>query len=481
MILRWQLYLKRARKTRHPVWTIWHAFADLTEEEFSRRAAAVIARFNSQPIDQRPVNRLVLEAFVGRPPNSMKEVAARYGKLLTAMDGRWQQILKSREHNSQVALRGFSDPAEQELQQVFYGPTSPPDIPKVLGWGFLSLLPDRPAQGEFKKLLKAVEEWSMNGPGAPPRAMVLLDAERPYDPRVFQRGNPNRPGEPIARRFPKLLDNTGKQFERGSGRLDLANAIVDAGNPLTARVIVNRIWLNHFGRGLVSTPSDFGLRSEPPTHPQLLDYLAADFVRQGWSIKRLHRQIMLSAVYQQMSNDRPQPARVDPENRLLWKMNRRRLDFEAMRDSLLAVSGTLDESLYGPPVKLLSGYVTRRTVYGFVNRMDLPGLLRSFDFPSPAATSPQRTSTTVPPQALFFMNNEFVAETVSRVLRRPDVAGLSELQPRVNRLYDLLFGHRPTSAQLALSGEFLGDEPTPGSWKQYVHGLLMTNEFVFID
>ena len=481
MILRWQVYLQSTRKTRNPVWTIWHAFSDLADDEFSQRSAAVLARFKSQPNDDRPVNRLVHEAFAGKPPASMKDVAARYGKLFAAMDGRWQQILKSSENKGQATLKGFSDPAERELQQVFYGRQAPPNISKVLGWGFLSLLPDRPAQGEFKKLLKAVEEWSMKGPGAPPRAMVLVDAKRPYDPRVFRRGNPNRPGEPIARRFPKLLNNTGKPFERGSGRLELANAIVDAGNPLTARVIVNRIWLNHFGRGLVITPSDFGLRSEPPTHPKLLDYLAADFVRQGWSIKRLHRQIMLSAVYQQVSNDRPQPARVDPENRLLWKMNRRRLDFESMRDSLLAVSGTLDETLYGPPVNLLSGYVARRTVYGFVNRMDLPGLLRSFDFPSPAATSPQRTSTTVPPQALYLMNNQFVAETVGRVLGRPDVAGLSEMQPRVNRLYDLLFGHRPTPAEFSLAREFLGDKPTPDSWKQYVHGLLMTNEFVFVD
>jgi hypothetical protein len=278
-----------------------------------------------------------------------------------------------------------------------------------------------------------------------------------------------------------LLDSKNKPFQRGSGRLELARAIVDSSNPLTARVIVNRVWLHHFGRGLVSTPSDFGLRSEPPTHPQLLDYLAAEFMRHGWSIKRLHRQIMESAVYQQQSIDRADSRRIDPENRLLWRMNRRRLGFEAMRDSLLAVAGASDAQLYGPPQDVLTGFVPRRTVYGFIDRMDLPELLRSFDFPSPVTTSPQRTSTTVPPQALFLMNNNFAVESARRILRRPDMAELTETDSRVKELNRLLFGRVPTSAEATIAREFLGDQPTANQWQQYVHGLLMTNEFVFVD
>src|SRR5438552_8932753 len=149
----------------------------------------------------------------------------------------------------------------------------------------------------------------------------------------------------------------------GSGRLDLSQAIASTNNPLTARVLVNRVWLHHFGAGLVRTPSDFGLRSEPPTHPELLDHLATVFMDNGWSIKRLHRLILLSAAYQQKSDDRPECIRLDPENRLLWKMNRRRLDFEATRDALLAVAGTLDRRAGGPPIMdMTAPSASRRTV-----------------------------------------------------------------------------------------------------------------------
>src|SRR5262249_50437787 len=158
----------------------------------------------------------------------------------------------------------------------------------------------------------------------------------------------------------------------------------------------NRVWQYHFGAGLVRTPSDFGLRSEPPTHPELLDHLAWRFMADGWSVKKLHRLIILSSVYQQSSEESAEGNRVDPENRLLWKMNRRRLDFEAMRDSLLAVSGKLIPRVGGAPVELTTApYTGRRTVYGFVERQNLPGVLRTFDFASPDATSGQRYFTTV--------------------------------------------------------------------------------------
>jgi len=465
MVLRWETYLEKARKSQHPVWSAWHAFSDVPSEEFAKRSAAVTARLIAGTDDDLLVNRLVREAFAQSPPGSMKDVAQRYGKLFTQAKARSNPV----------------DAATEELRQVLYGKDAPADVPKVLGWGFLSLLPDRPAQGEFKKLLKEVEKWIMTGPGAPPRAMALVDAERPFESRVFLRGNPNRKGESVPRRFVTMLDSDNKPFQRGSGRLELARSIVDSGNPLTARVIVNRVWLHHFGRGLVSTPSDFGLRSEPPTHPKLLDFLAADFMQHGWSIKRLHRQIMLSAVYQQQSIDRADSRRIDPENRLLWRMNRRRLGFEAMRDSLLAVADAHDSQLYGPPQNVLTGFVPRRTVYGFIDRMDLPGLLRSFDFPSPSATSPQRSSTTVPPQALFLMNNNFAVESARRILHRPDVSGRKETDSRVEGLSRLLFGRVPTSTEVAIAREFLGDQPTADQWLQYVHGLLMTNEFVFVD
>ena len=184
--------------------------------------------------------------------------------------------------------------------------------------------------------------------------MALVDSPQPKNSRVFIRGNPNRLGEEAPRQFLAILAGDKRQpFTHGSGRLELARAIASRENPLTARVMVNRLWLHHFGAGLVTTPDDFGLRSDPPSHPELLDYLAWRFMQDGWSLKKLHRLLMLSSVYQQKSDDNLRHEKLDPDNRLLAKMNRRRLDFESMRDTLLFVAGNLDHSFGGRPVDLL--------------------------------------------------------------------------------------------------------------------------------
>ena len=473
MIHRWEVYLKRARRANDPVWTVWHAFSALPDEGFAESAAALHKKLFAADADPAS-NQLVIEAFAAAPPNSMQQVAEGYGELLAGVEGRWQQAQQQGEGSIQ-RLEGD----DEALRQVLYGDNSPPMIPRELSWGFLDLLPDRPTQNEYKKLRKEVETWSMNQPGAPPRAMVLVDAETPYEPVVFIRGNPHREGRPVERRFPALLSAPGTAaLSTGSGRLELARRIVAPDNPLTARVLVNRVWAHHFGRGLVDTPSDFGLRSGPPSHPALLDWLAADFIAGGWSIKSLHRRIMNSRVYRQSSRH-PQTARAaqrDPGNRLLWRFPRQRLDFEAMRDTLLAASGALDRKSGGPPVAVLNGFVPRRTVYGFVNRMDLPGLMRAFDFPEPAATSPAREHTTVPPQALFFLNADFVAECARRLLLRPDVANIADADRRVERIYRVLFSRTPDDEELALAREFLEAPGEPGAvasraWK-YGYGTV---------
>ena len=227
----------------------------------------------------------------------------------------------------------------------------------------------------------------------------------------------------MPRRFLAVLSGPDRQpFRDGSGRLELARAIASRDNPLTARALVNRVWMHHFGTPLVATPGDFGLRSDPPTHPELLDHLAARFMADGWSIKKLHRRIMLSSVYQQRSDDRPEARAVDPENALYWRTNRRRLDFEATRDAILAVAGRLDGRIGGPPMPSLTGTdAHRRTLYGFIDRLNLPGLYRTFDFPDPNATSPRRDQTTIAPQALFLMNHPFAIDAARAILSRPEV------------------------------------------------------------
>ena len=201
-----------------------------------------------------------------------------------------------------------------------------------------------------------------------------------------------------------------KPFTKGSGRLELAEAIADPNNPLTARVMVNRIWQRHFGQGIVRTPSNFGQLGDRPRHPELLDYLAASFVENKWSIKAMHREIMLSSVYALSAENSAANYAVDPENRLVWRANRRRLDAEALRDSLLYVSGNLDLKP-GGKAERLTDENKRRAVYGFVSRRKLDGMLALFDFPSPNNTSEQRLSTNVPLQMLFFMNSALVAKS----------------------------------------------------------------------
>ena len=351
---------------------------------------------------------------------------------------------------------------------------------------------NRKFQDELRSLQQKVDAWKTT-PAAPPRAMVLEDfAEAAQSRRVFLRGNPGNNGPAVPRQFLAALAGDKRQpFKNGSGRLELAQAIAAPDNPLTARVMVNRVWLHHFGQGLVRTPSDFGLRSEAPSHPALLDYLAARFVEDGWSLKKLHKLIMLSSVYQQSSQPGAEAGQLDPENRLLSHMNRRRLDFEAMRDSLLFVSGQLDAKIGGPAVEMFEAKTSRRrTVYGFIDRQNLPGMLRTFDFANPDTSNPQRYETTVPQQALFLMNNPFVLEQARALLKRPELADIADVRSRANLLYHLLYGRGATGGEIDLVVSFMAtaveDSTLAGpsgltAWERYVQVLLLANEFGFVD
>ncbi len=241
--------------------------------------------------------------------------------------------------------------------------------------------------------------------------------------------------------------------------------------------------MHHFGSPLVATPGDFGLRSEPPTHPQLLDHLAARFMADDWSIKRLHRRVMLSSTYRQCSQERPDGGTRDPENALYWRMNRRRLDFEATRDALLAVAGRLRGVIGGPPMLSLTGTASdRRTLYGFIDRLNLPGVYRTFDFPDPTTTSPRRDQTTVAPQALFLMNHPFVIDAARAVVSRPEIAAEFQVDIKVRQLYRRIYGRSPSDEDMALARAFVGgDGDDAGRWQSFGQALLMANEFVFVD
>jgi hypothetical protein len=345
---------------------------------------------------------------------------------------------------------------------------------------------DRKTIEELRKLEKAVAELDATNLAAPPRAMCLTDSPSPQPQRIFLRGNPNSQGAVVPAEFLKVLSGPDrKPFTEGSGRLELARAIASKDNPLTARVMVNRVWLEHFGAGIVRTPSDFGMRSDPPTHPELLDWLAVRFVHDGWSLKKLHRLIMLSSTYRQSSLDNPKAESVDPLNLLVWRMNRRRLDFEATRDSLLFAGGDLDDQMFGRAVDLTTApYPHRRTVYGYVERQNLPSLFRNFDFASPDATCPRRFTTTVPQQALFFMNSDFVIDQARALLRRPEVASQTATGARIGALYQVLYQRAPTAEEKQLGADFVEHEPNDPkltAWQKYGQVLLAANEFVFVD
>ena len=337
---------------------------------------------------------------------------------------------------------------------------------------------DRFLQGEWKSHLDSMRaqlaELKKTMPPEYPFLQTIRDVKNPANMHVLLRGSLDSPGEEAPRRFLGILSPAErKPFTKGSGRLELAEAIADPNNPLTARVMVNRIWQRHFGSGLVRTPSNFGQLGDRPSHPELLDYLATRFVENKWSIKALHREIMLSNAYALSAENSAKNYAADPENRLVWRANRRRLDAEALRDSLLYVSGNLDLTPAGKAARLTDDN-KRRAVYGFVSRRKLDGMLALFDFPSPNNTSEQRMSTNVPLQKLFFMNSSLVADQAKALatkLKGEDAA-------RIGEAYLILFSRPPSKQEIELAQQFLHQAKDP--WPEYAQVLLSSNEFSFI-
>jgi hypothetical protein len=320
-------------------------------------------------------------------------------------------------------------------------------------------------------------------PPVPSMVHTLAEGE-PTDMHVYRRGNPDREGELAPRRFPRILAGENPPlFRQGSGRLELAQAIASSDNPLTARVLVNRLWQHHFGVGLVATPSNFGKLGERPTHPELLDHLAQRLIASGWSLKALHRDILLSATYRLSCEREERNFAVDPGNRLLWRMNRQRLDVEAWRDALLAASDELDGHIGGPSRDLADAGNKRRTFYGRISRHNLDGLLRLFDFPDPNITSAARPVTIVPLQQLFVLNSEFMIARARRLaakLAADDADDAARIRKAFVRLYGRPAGEREVKMGLAFL-QAADAKSALSPWEQYAQVLLSANEFAFVD
>ncbi len=350
------------------------------------------------------------------------------------------------------------------------------------------------------RLRRELDELQTQAPKPPPTACAVTEG-KPVKQRVFLRGNPSSPGQVVAKRFPLVLSDPGPAPAiEGSGRLALAAWLTKPGHPLTARVMVNRIWQWHFGEGLVRTPNNFGLTGESPTHPALLDYLAVQFIRSGWSIKAMHRLMMRSSTYRLDSRTGTEAWRSDPDNRLWSRFNRRRLAVEDLRDSLLALDGTLDLGVGGKlkpePAReggsnkpLTLARARRRTVYFPVSRTGIPATLRTFDFVDAATSTGRRHRTTVAPQALYFMNSAFVLERSEAFARRLLAVGTGDDPVRLERAYRVALGRHATSADLAGALRFLGQYPVEAesanprldAWAGFCRLLISSNGFQYVD
>lgn len=417
--------------------------------------AAAFFRGSTEALKQasEPLHPWVMEAIQRRgSPRSWEDVAALYDEIFLKVESQadaYVQALASAQSPKDVLP---VDAATAALLQV--------PIPILPAY---QLTPEK-LESEVKGSPFRMSEWSfakrnelmLTHAGSGARAMTVVD-RRPVDSHVLIRGEMKSPGELVPRRFLTALSaGDPRPFKKGSGRLEMAEAIASRSNPLTARVLVNRVWMHHFGEGFVSTPDDLGTMSEPPSHPELLDYLATYLMEQGWSLKQLHRLLMLSRVYQMSSRTVKEYEEKDPTNRLLWRANVRRLDFESLRDTLLVISGKLDRSMGGHPVNLADEpYSMRRSVYGYVDRGDLPDLLTCFDFSNPQMPNSKRNSTIVPQQALFLMNSPMVIDVASLVMDRPEVQRAANDVERVQRLYRVILQRTPTAEETREALQFI--------------------------
>ena len=284
------------------------------------------------------------------------------------------------------------------------------------------------------------------------------------------------------------MPRSGKErasYTEGSGRRELADAIASDENPLTARVMVNRVWQHHFGPGIVGTPSNFGKLGDPPSHPELLDHLAARFIESGWSVKTIHREIMLSSTYRLSTQENVDNLEVDADNRYLWRMNRRRLDVEAWRDALLDVAGRLDRTIGGPSTNLADVNNVRRTVYAKISRHELDSLLRLFDFPDANITSEKRTETTVPQQQLFVLNSPFMVTQAKAFAARLHREAPMNDEARIRRAFQLAYGRPPEDIEIEIGKNYVSGGSDAQNklslWESYSQVLLGSNEFMYLD
>lgn len=367
------------------------------------------------------------------------------------------------------------------------------------------------ALAERRKLQSQIDEINRKRPKPLPAAMGVTDRKQPERAFVHVRGDFRQKGEEVFPGLPVVLAGEGTLASE-KRRLQLAEWIARPDHPLTSRVVVNRIWQYHFGKGLVRTPSDFGSTGDRPSHPELLDFLATEFVRRGWSWKAMHRLILTSNTYRQASRYDESAAAKDPENRLLWRMNPRRLEAEVIRDTVLAASGRLNTEMGGPgihppidPAVVNTGSrprwpldakegpeVWRRSVYIHVKRSVIMPLLEVFDCPVTTVSAPVRATSTVSPQALALLNNPFVLEQAGYFAERVKREAGDAVRAQIERAFEIAFGRKPSAKERVWAEEFLRKQtegysrrkeadPARAALRDFCHALFNANEFLYLD
>ncbi|MFM8281982.1 MAG: PSD1 and planctomycete cytochrome C domain-containing protein [Planctomycetaceae bacterium] len=486
VVRRWQVFLGRPEMATDPVWGMLVALLPLADDRFAAEAPGVIAAVGASS----PPNPLVAAAFA-TPPHDGRDLVERYGRLFAAVEARHAAAVAAAQRAGQPPPAGLDDPAAEALRAALVAPTAPCAVPDEPIAAIENLLPSD-SVNELWKLSNEIDRWLLAAPGMQRHALAVFDRPVPTDAPLLRRGNPALKGPPVPRRSPTLLAGAeAAPFRDGSGRLELAAAIIDADNPLTARVWANRLWTHLFGTGLVDTPSDFGTRAAEPSHPELLDWLAEALVHDGWSTKRLLRRMLLSETFRQASTAEGHgvAAALDPAARLLWRMRPRRLTVEQFRDTWLALSGELahgdDQGRLVEPFATAGPYP--RTVRCLVDRQYLAAPLRLFDMANPDLHSPARPETTVPQQALFALNHPFVAAR-ARALAARVFCTDGPPQEALDAVWRLVLQRPPSVEERRAADGFLEAARRAG-WhegqlspaEQLVQALLVSNEVMFIE
>ena len=406
-------------------------------------------------------NGEVRAAFQDVTPKTKDEALDLYASVFTKADAAWQvESAAWNKAGGKGGLPGLKDTVLEEVRTAVADPDRFSDGPLDEN---MQALP-RELQYLITNVTSELAKLDVSHAGAPGLANVLKDDNKARNSPVFLRGQIQNPGPVVPRQFLEVLSGPDrKPFTKGSGRLELAEAIAAPSNPMTARVLVNRVWQHHFGEGFIATPDDLGVMSGSPSHPALLDHLASQFMKHGWSLKQLHRTILLSKTWQQSSGPDAAKAKIDSFNRLLWRQNLQRLDFEALRDSILSMGGQLDLTMGGHPVNIESEpYSQRRSIYGFIDRSEMAEFMRNFDVANAQLPTGRRFTTIVPQQALFRMNSLLVIEQARNIMDRKDVQAASSDTDRLRKLYEIIYQRWPKEKEIELANAYLRSQSTIG-------------------